>query len=70
MKLHRGGSVARVRNMPVAAVVLDPDMPAWLKAEAQRQSTNVSTIVRQAIRALMERPAQRPERQPRDRIAS
>jgi macrodomain Ter protein organizer (MatP/YcbG family) len=32
---------------------IDLDMANWLKAEAARQSTHVSTIVRQLIRAAM-----------------
>lgn len=50
--------MANARKMPTATFVVDPDMPGWLKEEARRQSTNVSTIVRQAIRAAMEREQQ------------
>lgn len=47
--------MATATKKPKAAFVLDADMPSWLEAEAKRQSTSMSTIVRQAIRALMTR---------------
>lgn len=34
---------------------IDLDMALWLETEAERQSTHVSTIVRQLIRAEMNR---------------
>jgi predicted transcriptional regulator len=34
---------------------IDLDMASWLEEEAQRQSSHVSTIVRQAIREKMDR---------------
>jgi len=47
----------RVRVVPLT-IQFDPSLLAWLRLEAKRRDDSIAAVVREAVRELMDKPAQ------------